>query len=194
MDKIVYVVIGLVIVLVVVGLALFLGNGRMTVAVSSAATTASAAVSPQITTSNRILSACTPTAGYTCDNVTYSYLQTQNISFMWATISQESGRQWSGFGVGYAPLGTAMSGGIPEIAFNTANASSTSNVGTLLQSGQNVTVMVDRGEKGIGALTTGTIWVCYVNSGTLYVGNGCTTAAGVAATYVEIGIVNATST
>ena len=83
-----------------------------------------------------------------------------------------------------------MSQGTPQnIKYNVADSQSSSNVGTSLQNGANATVKADSGMTGAeyGPNVNGTIWVCYVNSGILYVGVGCTTSGGIPATYVEVG-------
>lgn len=137
---------------------------------------------------------CTAQPGFTCGNVTYLYSPKNGSTYLFARISQQSGQLWSGFGVGYAPNGTFYNGGIPAIAFYNANASS-SNVGTQLQSNTPVQVIADNGlaDKFLGATTGGSLWVCYTNSGVIYVGTaGCTQTGGGSAipTYVKIGVVS----
>ncbi len=131
---------------------------------------------------------CTASKYFMCNNATYEYPGT-TISYINATIGQNTSEGWSSFGVGYAPQGTAISGGIPHITFYTPNDSS-NNVGPSLKTGSTIKVKIP--VNGTGASTTGTVWACYVNSGVLYVGNGCLTSGGVPATYVAIGILNLT--
>ena len=134
---------------------------------------------------------CTQTSSmFTCTNATYIYSPTNGTTYLWVTVGQNTGTSWSGFGVGFAPNGTKLSQGIPlNIAYNTAASQSTSNVGTSLQNGANATAKADNGKSGpgYGPSINGTIWVCYINSGILYVGNGCTTSSRQPAMYVEVG-------
>ena len=139
---------------------------------------------------NSIVSAsqygCTAAKYFMCTNAIYSN-SASNVSYISANVGQETGQSWSSFGVGFAPQGTALSGDIPRITFYTPNDSS-NNVGPSLASGSSVNVRIP--VNGTASSTTGTIWACYVNSGVLYIGNGCTTSGGAPATYVVIGTAN----
>jgi hypothetical protein len=141
---------------------------------------------------------CTPAnSTFACSNATYIYSPTTNVTDLYLTFSQNTGREWSSFGVGYAPLGTKYNGGVPEITWYTANYSSKSNVGTELSSNQSVFVKADNNESGdaFGSTADGAVWACFVNSGLVYVGNsGCLPNGGgsAVATYVEIGTVSET--
>ena len=143
---------------------------------------------------NTALPGCTAGSGFSCSNLNYKYNSANNTWTMSVVVGQSTGSQWSGFGVGYAPKGTpASSGSPPQIAFFTANASSSNGVGTLLQSGATSPPIALSG-KGGGSTTSGTLWACYVGSGTLYVGPaGCTTSGGQPAQYLQIATINATS-
>jgi hypothetical protein len=129
---------------------------------------------------------CTAAKYFTCKNATYSN-SASNVSYINVSVGQDTGQLWSSFGIGYAPQGTAISGGIPHIRFYTPNDSA-NNVGPSLASGSSVNARIP--VNGTATSTTGTIWACYVNSGILYIGNGCTTSGGAPATYVAIGTVN----
>jgi hypothetical protein len=129
---------------------------------------------------------CTAAKYFTCKNATYSN-SASNVSYINVSVGQDTGQLWSSFGIGYAPQGTAISGGIPHIRFYTPNDSA-NNVGPSLASGSSVNARIP--VNGTSSSTTGTIWACYVNSGILYIGNGCTTSGGAPATYVAIGTVN----
>ncbi len=136
---------------------------------------------------------CTPSKYYTCSNLTYTYFASNGSSAIKVTVGQDTGSMWSSFGIGYAPEGTNISGGVPSgIMFYTANDTSASNVGTSLSSGNTTTLTIPAGAN-LGNSTKGTLWVCYVNSGILYVGSTCVAQRGVSATYVAIGTVNAQS-
>ncbi len=134
---------------------------------------------------------CTPiNSTFTCTNATYIYSPTNGTTFLWVTVGQNTGTSWSGFGVGFAPNGTKLNQGVPlNIVYNTAASQSTSNVGTSLQDGANATVKADSGKSGAGygPNINGTVWVCYINSGILYVGNGCTTSSRQPSMYAEVG-------
>jgi len=134
---------------------------------------------------------CTPVnSTFTCTNATYAYSQKNGTTYLWVTVGQKTKTSWSSFGVAFVPNGTTMSQGVPQnIEYNVADSQSSSNVGTSLQNGTNATVKADNGMSGesYGLNVSGTIWVCYVNSRTLYVGVGCTTSGGSPATYVEVG-------
>lgn len=123
-----------------------------------------------------------------CSNSTYT--NSTSKAYLWVTISQDTGQEWSGYGVAFAPTGTKIVSGTPQgITYYTADYASSSNVGTSLQSGDNATVRITI-QKTNGAYPnalSGTIWACYSNSGILYVGNGCTTSSGLPARYVETG-------
>jgi hypothetical protein len=138
-----------------------------------------------------VQTSCTPiNSTFMCGNVTYAYSPINGTTYMWATVGQNTGTYWSGFGAAFVPNGTMMSQGTPQgIRFNVADSQSTSNVGTNMTDGGNATVKIDNGMSGTGygLSVNGTVWVCYTNSGILYVGNGCLTGGRVPATYVEIG-------
>lgn len=146
--------------------------------------TTTTVVPSNITVSNSTTSGCTATTYYTCSNFTFS------ASKITATIGENTGLNWSSFGVGYAPQGTAISSGTPtDIAFYSANTSATNNVGTSLLSGSTANIQIPVSSTS----TVGTLWVCYVNSGLVYVGSsGCIANGGGSAvpTYVEIATVN----
>lgn len=210
MNKMIYV--GVAIVIVIIAGVLLLGSGgssantstvnqsatsaATTAATSTATTAATTSISTTINVyntttttvstsfnSSSVPSGCTASKYYTCTGLAYSN------SVITATIGEDTGQNWSSYGIAYAPQGTPISEGVPTgIPFYTANATSTSNVGTSLLSGSTAafTIPVSNG----GSSVLGTLWVCYVNSGILYVGNGCTSSGGVPATYVEIGTVN----
>ncbi len=132
---------------------------------------------------------CTAADYFGCTNASYSV--SSNSAMLTLRITQNTGTSWSGFGVGFAPNGTGLNGGIPAITFYTSNASSTSNVGTGLASASPITLQIP--VKSSSKTALGMIWVCYVNSGILYVGNGCTTSGSIPATYEVVGVVNLTS-
>ena len=79
---------------------------------------------------------CTSAKYFTCKNATYSN-SASNVSYINFSIGQDTGQLWSSFGIGYAPQGTAISGGIPHIRFYTPNDSA-NNVGPSLASGSSV--------------------------------------------------------
>jgi hypothetical protein len=141
---------------------------------------------------------CTPANSvFACSNATYLYSPATNMTDLYLNFSQNTGQEWSSFGVGYAPLGTKYNGGVPEIAWYTANYSSKSNVGTSLASNQSAFVKADDSESGdaFGPTADGSVWACFVNSGLVYVGSGgCLPNGGgsAVATYVEIGTVSET--
>jgi len=221
MNNMTYIGIGVLIVIIIVGVLIFTGgansasqtttaNSQATTATSSQATTAASpsttiggvntsaanntykSTTTVLSSNTTIVAArgCTASNYFTCSNVVYSYAGANAVSHINATVGQDTGQGWSGFGIGYAPEGAAVSGGIPEIMFYTAS-DSVNNVGTSLATGTwvNITIPVTK----LGASTIGTLWVCYVNSGTLYIGNGCTTSGGSPATYQVLGKVNLTS-
>ena len=134
---------------------------------------------------------CTSTnSSLSCSNSTYT--NSTSDAYLWATISQDTGREWSGYGVAFAPEGTRIVGGTPQgVTYYTADYASSSNVGTSLQSGGNATIRIDISKvNGVyPSALNGTLWVCYSNSGILYVGNGCTTSSGLPARYVEVGTI-----
>ncbi len=141
-------------------------------------------VVPSNLTNSSAPSGCTAAKYYSCGSFSIS------ASKISATIGQTTGLNWSSYGVAYAPAGTKMSSGssVPTgITFYTANASSTSNVGTSLPTGGTAQITLP----GSNTLT-GSIWVCYVNSGLVYVGNGCVSNGGGAGVpqYVEVATVN----
>ncbi len=216
MNKWVYV--GVILVIIVIGAAALTYTGTYTgsqpsasttVAPTTVATTAAVTVATTSaaapTTANATLSPCTGYPGYvcppttctptinafTCSNATYLYSPSNSVSDLYISLGQNTGQEWSSFGVGYAPLGTTFAGGVPQITWYTANYSSASNVGASLQSGQVVTVKPDNAETGNGlnVSTKGTVWVCFVNSGLVYVGSTCQPNGGgsAVATYVQIG-------
>lgn len=127
---------------------------------------------------------CTAQTYYTCSNFTYSYAPASKTYNFSATISQNTGTSWSGFGIGFAPQGTVASQGVPEIAFYALNSSSTNPVGPALLPNKLAHIWLS----GSGnATTVGTLWACFVNSGLVYVGkSGCVGQGGVAAQYAEI--------
>jgi len=134
-------------------------------------------------------------SSFTCANASYGYEASKNISELSLSVGQNTGTGWSGFGVAWVPTGTAMSGGVPQATFYVAD-NSTSNVGTSLQSGQSTFVQLGEsalGAKGAAELGSGTIWVCYINSGTLYVGSGCLTSNHQPAQYAEVASINVSS-
>ncbi len=134
---------------------------------------------------------CMPSnSSLSCSNSTYT--NSSSEAYLWTTISQDTGREWSGYGVAFAPAGTKIVGGTPQgVTYYTANYASSSNVGTSLQSGSNATVriLVQKVNGSYPRALNGTLWVCYSNSGILYVGNGCTTSSGLPARYVEVGTI-----
>lgn len=134
---------------------------------------------------------CTPyNSTFGCTNATYIYSPSNGTTYLWVTVAQYTGQEWSSFGLAFVPQGTPFSQGTPfNVTYNVADYKSTGNVGTILQSGSNATVRADNGLKGSGynSSINGTVWACYANSGILYVGIGCTTSGGQPATYVEIG-------
>ncbi|MDE1860397.1 MAG: hypothetical protein KGH72_01640 [Candidatus Micrarchaeota archaeon] len=135
---------------------------------------------------------CSATSGYVCTNASYSI--SNSVATIWATVGQNTGEEWSSFAVGYAPAGTKTVGGIPQnITFYIVNGSSTtSNVGTSLQSGSVVKIEAYNGV-GLGSATSGVLWACYVNSGLLYAGHTCFAQGGGAPFYVQLGALNLTS-
>ena len=185
-----------VVLLVIVAAVVYIARSNTQAAApnSSALNTSTPTTIYQSTTvplsNNSIVSAsqygCTAARYFICTNATYSN-SASNVSYISAGVGQETGQSWSSFGVGFAPQGTALSGGVPHIMFYTPNDSA-NNVGPSLASGSSVGVRIP--VNGMAASTTGTIWACYVNSGILYIGNGCTTSGGVPATYVVIGTAN----
>ena len=196
MDSIRYVAAAVVLLAVIIVAVFYItGLGTHAAAPSSSVSNASAPTTIYQSTTvplsnNSIVSTsqygCTAAKYFTCANATYSN-SASNVSYISADIGQETGQLWSSFGVGFAPQGTALSGGIPHITFYTPNDSS-DNVGPSLASGSSVNVRIP--VNGTASSTAGTIWACYVNSGILYIGNGCTTSGGVPATYVVIGTAN----
>lgn len=136
---------------------------------------------------------CTATnSSFSCTNATYGFSPSQNQSEMSLSIGQNTGTDWSGFGIAYVPQGTAITNGQPTATFYVAD-NSTSNVGTSLANGQSTFVQLDNDAMGgTPALRNGTIWVCYINSGILYVGNGCLTSSHLPAFYAQVATVNYT--
>ncbi len=139
---------------------------------------------------------CTPVnSTFTCSNVAYVYVISTNATEMYANISQNTGREWSSFGIAYVPSGAKIISGTPQnVAWYSENYTSTSNVGTSLSSNQMVAVRPDIGETGaiFQPTANGSIWACYTNSGLVYVGPaGCKVNGGGSkvATYVEIATV-----
>ena len=128
-------------------------------------------------------------SSFTCTGASFGY--SKNMSELSLSVGQNTGSDWSGFGVAFVPTGTAMDEGVPQgVTFYVADNSS-SNVGTSLQNGQST--FVQFGQQALGGygttLRNGSIWVCYINSGTLYVANGCTSSGGSPAQYAEVGTV-----
>ncbi len=199
MNNAIYAVIAIVVIVIIVAAALALTGSKSpagssttvaTTAAYSYPTTVSAATNTTntVTTNSTSLSnssaTCTASnSSFSCSDVLFS--ATNRTGQVYATIGQNTGTYWSGFGVGFAPKGTKISGGIPEIAFYSSaypnptggNLTSGSTVHMLVYSGSNVT-----------APTSGTLWACFVNSGTVYVAtSGCSTSGGLPAQYVMIG-------
>ncbi len=134
--------------------------------------------------SNSTPTGCTATKYFICRNLTFT------SSELTVTIGQKTGLNWSSFGLGYAPAGTPINSGVPQgVTFYTANASSSRNVGTSLSNNATVTVQLPISELNA---TKGALWVCYLNSGLVYVGNGCIANAGGSGvpSYIEIATVN----
>ena len=195
MKSITYIGAAVVLVIIVVAVVYIAGFGmRAAAPTTSTLNTSTPTTIYQSTTvplsNNSIVSAsqygCTAAKYFMCTNATYSN-SASSVSYISANVGQETGQSWSSFGVGFAPQGTTLSGGIPHITFYTPNDSA-NNVGPSLASGSSVNVRIP--VNGTASSTTGTIWACYVNSGVLYIGNGCTTSGGAPATYVVIGTAN----
>ena len=146
-------------------------------------TTTTAVVTNTTVSNSTASSGCTAGKYYTCTGPIFA-----KSSFT-VTVGQDTGLNWSSFGIAFAPNGTSISSGVPSgIVFYSANTSSTSNVGTSLPNGSTVNVTLPLAYANI---TAGSIWVCYTNSGLVYVGNGCIANGGGSkvATYVEIATV-----
>jgi uncharacterized protein (UPF0333 family) len=219
MNNMTYIGIGVLVVIIIVGALLFTGGSS---AAKTTATTAQTAASSQATTMAPVTSAmmenqtnttatnntynstttivsgntttststkgCAASKYFTCSNVGYA---NGNLSL---SITQDTGTSWSAFGVAYAPAGTPISQGTPtNVTFYLVNQSSTSNVGASLA--QNTTATISVPVKGAPSLVNGAIWVCYVNSGLVYVGNGCIAngGGGGVPTYVQVATINLTS-
>ena len=215
-----------VVILIVVGIAVYLGTPKSPVFTSTVvsstgngntgnstgvvtAGTTAASTTPPTTLANATKPAicskypgyvcaavtCTPSnSTFTCSNATYLYSPSTNATELFFTFSQKTGREWSSFGVAYAPSGTKIISGTPQnVVWYSANYSAKNNVGTSLQSNTLVNVLADNGEKGagFGPTVNGTVWACFTNSGLVYVGNSCIVNGGGSAvpTYVKIGTV-----
>ena len=137
---------------------------------------------------------CNPVnSSFACGNATYAYSSTNSTTYLWVTVGQTTGTYWSGWGAAFVPNGTKISQGVPQnIQYNTATSQSTSNVGTNMTSGGSSVVKADNGMTGAGygKSPSGSVWICYTNSGILYVGVGCTTSNRIPATYVEVGTIS----
>lgn len=197
MDKMLTAGIVVVVLVIIVGIAIFslMGGSKAPASSTTLVTTqyysnATTTVTtlPNNSSLSNVTKGCAATTYYGCNNASYSIVN-GNASLK-VTISQNTGQLWSGYGIGYAPVNSSSSGGVPKIVFYT-NATGGSNAGSSLPSGVPVTLVIPT--LGTNTTTVGALWACYVNSGVLYVGNGCTPQAGVAATYVEIAKLNLTS-
>lgn len=204
MNKLMYLgaaVVVIAIVAVVVLLTSSAGSAKYTTTTAAPVTTIPATTStnttyktttvnlPSNSSVNTTSSGCTAEKYFTCSNLTYSYFPSNKTYTISALISQDTGTSWSSFGVGYAPQGTTISGGVPAITFYVANSTSAS-VGTSLNALQLQKIRVPG--KAANATTKGTLWACYANSGILYVGtSGCVAQGGGAAIYVPIATITA---
>jgi hypothetical protein len=130
--------------------------------------------------------ACIPVSGFLCSNV--AYLATGDIT---ATIGQDAGTNWTGWGVAYAPVGANItSNGSPSVKYYAMNGS--------LASGQTKTITLPVGTGvAAGAVRSVDIWVCYyTTTGAGVVGGtgSCTQAGGAgssAVTYTKIATLTA---
>ncbi len=190
MNSLAYIGIAIIVIIIVVAALVFTGNRSGNTSTTVATTVASSYPTTLQTTTGTVSTpsgqvSCVPTnSSFSCSNVTFA--TSNNVTNVRALIGQSMGSDWSGFGIGFAPNGTRLSGGVPLIKFYSTN--STNPTGGNRSTGGSVNMLIYSGSNFTGPVS-GTIWACYVNSGILYVVNGCTTTGGSPAQYVKIGTV-----
>ena len=98
-------------------------------------------------------SACVASPSFVCSGMTYSHL-----GYIMMTLGQSTGETWTGWGVAYAPEGTALTQtGGPDVNFTTQAGA--------LTSGQTGQVFIPTNATSVGTATSGAVWVCYTTNG-----------------------------
>lgn len=143
---------------------------------------------------------CIAQSGYLCSSMSFSH----TYADIGLTFGQNTGTTWTGYVLGFAPQGIATTSGIPQIP---ANAYYTATASTTLPSGGSTTIAAASGintvssagvlqipaNTGVGTQIVGTLWACYVTTGTI-------TTSGVAFTalsgcnYVAVATLSAKAT
>jgi hypothetical protein len=143
-------------------------------------------------TSSFASTACIPSSGYYCSVTSFTHGPSANIV---ASIGQSTGASWAGWGYSFCAGCTLGATGPSTLGWNTLVTAYNA-----LPSGGQVTVVLSPASTqgvttGVGAVVSGTIWVCWSNG--YIAGNSissCTASTSNTMNYAQIATLTAKST